>query len=244
MQKANGVDEAGGLCREEFQWFMRYFVDPLLQKAVTDRMQEEPNAKKYMCMGVKVTYKQLVEHWHRELASAYDALTKGYWKGWAKDGHERNAIPMNLYLPTATPYFLSFDRSTAHSFWLDRTQVKHLSRANLRTSLLQLIRICPDGHDIHQTPEHAIGCIKGHVGRGIAAAVKDGKKLTMDFIYTLVHEGKKLFTADSWDANLERCWHALNVIARDVHEEYCFTYKNHDRQERGTAGNYAPMYLS
>lgn len=241
MQKANLKDEASGLCREEFQWFLRYFVDPLLQKTVRDRMQEEPNAKKCMLNGVKVTFKELVDYWAKQLALAYDALTQGLWTSWAKGAC---AIANNLYLPTLTPYFLSFDRSTAHSFWADTQQTIHISRADLRVSLLQLIRICPHGHDIHQIPEHAIGCIKGFVRRGIAEAVKNGKELTMDYIFTLVHEGKELYTADSWDANLERFWHAVNIVARDVHEEYCFTYKKHDRRERGTAGNYAPMYLS
>lgn len=240
MQKANDPDVASGLCREEYQWWIRYWLHPLLEKAVQDRLDaEEGSGDLYECDGRRVTFRQLVEHWLAELKAAYLGLTKGDWKSW----NWQFKVPTDCYKPTDLPYFYSLDNASAHSFWM-RYPVKHLPRDEMGTSLLQGIRICPHGHDIHQIVEHSIGCIKRHVKNVIAKAAKQGRLLDTDELFREVHVGADEFGSSAWERNRRRLMHALEIISRDKNELYAFEYKKVRYCARGTAGGYAPMFLS
>lgn len=216
---------------------MKYYLDPLLQKAVRDRKEEDEEM--YECNGRRVSFSALVDYWKQELEAAYAGLQEDLWKAW----NWQYNIRKESYLPTEVPYFFSLDNAPAHSFWI-KYRTEHISRAQLGTSLLQAIRICPHGHDIHQIPEHAIGCIKAHVKKQLARAVRDGRFLTADQVFTEVYVGAELFDSDAWEGNRERWMHALEIVSRNENQLYQFTYKKQQLRAFGTAGGYAPMIVS
>lgn len=229
-------------CKTEMQDFFRYFVCPLAQKCIQTRKDREGAMREpptYVCDGRKVTFSGLVEHWKQELEDAYTGLTKG---AWCAAPH----VDIGCYQPTELPYFLSYDNAPAHSLWEDsKKNNNHLKRESMPLSLLQIIRICPKGHDFHQLVEHAIGAIKGHVSRNLVGAMDHQEPIESDLVWDLVQEAKGLFTDASWNANLVRLNHALRVIAAERSETVRFAYpKNVEREFAGQAGNYAPMFLS
>ena len=237
VQTTDGVTTAQGLCREEWQAFCKYFLHPIMEKAVLDRLRAEADGgKTYACAGQQVTFAGLVEYWKTQLLAAYQGLRQGLWK-------TAPNVSMENYKPTLLPYFLSYDNCTAHSFWVNKGK-QHLSRQEIPLSLLQLIRVAPCGHDMHQVVEHAIGVIKGHAHREMAKAGKEGVTLTSDMLFKAVQEGAKRFGPDSLDNNLVRLNHALNVISRELDDPYDFVYKGKTYRVFGTAGSYAPIALS
>ena len=240
MQTENGK-VAESFCKSEMQDFFRYFVHPLAELCVAKRAQKEARMRdppRYDCDGRMVTFTELVQHWGDALQAAWRGLEM---QAWYADPN----VDKECYMPTKTPYFLSFDNAPAHSLWVNLKRKVHLSRDAMPLSLLQIIRICPKGHDFHQIVEHAIGAIKGHVARQLADARTNGEPIETDVLWDVVRDGCSLFTAKSWDANLTRLNHALAIIAAEREEIVRFNYPdNVEREIPGQAGNYAPMFVS
>lgn len=241
MQNEQGKP-ATSFCKAEMQDFFRYLVSPLAQQCIETRKQREGNMQEqpeYFCDGRMVTFSGLVDHWKRELEAAYRGLTQGAW-------HAAPYVDKECYEPTEQPYFLSFDNAPAHSLWVNKKkQHNHLKRDSMPLSLLQIIRICPKGHDFHQVVEHAIGAMKGHVARNLVGAMEHQEPIESDLVWDLVQDARSLFTADSWKANMVRLNHALRIIAAERFETVRFRYPgNIEREFPGQAGNYAPMFVS
>lgn len=240
MQTADGkVAEA--FCKSEMHDFLRYFVHPLAELCISRRAQREAqmhNPPLYACGGQMVTFSGLLQHWKGALLAAYNGLDKGAW-------FAHPNVPNNCYEPTQQPYFLSYDNHPSHSLWVNLKKKVHLSRDVLPLSLLQIIRICPKGHDIHQLPEHGIGAIKGYVARHLKDAAEHGEPLETDVVWDIVRDGTSVFNAKSWDKNLVRLGHALRIIAADSDQVVRFSYPGDTKREvLGRAGNYAPMFVS
>lgn len=223
------------------QDFLRYFVNPLAEKCIKQRMHREAqmqNPPMYCCDGKHVPFAEVVEHWKHLLQAAYRGLEVGAW-------HPFRGVYKSCYRPTETPYFLSYDNASAHSFWRDTAQKKHMTRCEMVVSLLQIIRISPKGHDIHQAVEHSIGAIKRHVAAELVQATLHQEPIGTDLLWDLVQDGKLKYSAASWKANMVKLTWALEVIAADHTEMIEFEYpKGRKRSFPGQAGNYAPMFLS
>lgn len=232
---------AQGLCKQEMQDFLRYFVHPLAEKCIKQRMQREAQMRKppmYSCCGKQMSFAEVVECWKQQLQAAYRGLQLGAWLPF-------RGVYKGCYRPTDTPYFLSYDNASAHSFWRDKAQKKHMTRGEMQLSLLQIIRISPKGHDIHQVVEHSIGAIKRHVAAELVQATLHQEPIGTDLLWDLVQDGKLKYNAASWDANMVKLTWALEVIAADHTEVIEFEYpKGRRRAFPGQAGNYAPMFLS
>lgn len=233
-------EPAKAFCKEEMQDFLRYFVHPLAEKCIRLRARAESRMDKpplYKCGEFMVPFSVLVDHWKRELDAAYRGLEVHAW-------HPAPEVHPRCYEPTDTPYFLSFDNAPTHSLWQD-WKVQHLTREQMPVSLLQVIRICPKGHDVHQLVEHAIGAIKGHVARGLREAVQDEEPMETDVVWDLVQDGTSLFDASAWAKNIKRLNIALRIIAAERSETVRFCYPSEvEREFPGQAGNYAPMFVS
>ena len=114
-----------------------------------------------------MTFCDIVDVWRSKLSGAYECIVPGetpvhqvpatHWRAFPH-------VPVEAYKPTTGagqwPFFVTLDRSTAHSFWL-KWHKEHLLEPGF--PLLQVLKICPRGHDLHQIVEHAIGVIKSHV---------------------------------------------------------------------------------
>ena len=244
MQTIDG-EQAQGMCREEFQWFVLYFLHPLLEKCVKDRLAAEENSiEVYDCgEGEYKLFKELVDSWKSRLKDAYKGLEEKKWYGKGGGGTAKWKVPIECYSPSTVPYFVSFDNAPAHSFWVVRDKV-HLARADMGPGLLQCIRICPQGHDIHQIPEHAIGVIKGHCKKELSTAMKTQNSVDNDLVYDAVQAAAANYTSESLDGNLVRLDHALKVISSEKTELVEFFYHKQWHYVYGTAGSYAPMFLS
>ncbi len=225
---------------------LKYLVHPLAEKCMRLRQWKEANMDPqplYMCGGRMRTFTGLMEHWHADIGAAHMGLTSGAWRAEKK-------VPWECYAPTEVPYFLSFDNAPAHSLWTKppkapQSRRRHLTRSEMPLSLLQIIRINPKGHDIHQVVEHSIGAIKGHVGRELVQAVENSEPITTDLLWELVQDGTKLFDAQSWRGNQVKLTAALKVVAAQKDELVQVEYPvGKIRWFPGQAGNYAPMFLS
>lgn len=239
--QTQGGKVAQGFCKQEMQDFLRYFVHPLAEKCIQQRVDREARMQKptlYSCDGKQVAFGEVVEHWKKQLQAAYRGLELQAWLPFP-------GVPKKCYQPTDTPYFLSYDNASSHSFWTDTAQSIHLPRRHLPLSLLQIIRICPKGHDIHQLVEHSIGAIKKHVATELVQATLHQEPIGTDLLWDLVQDGMLKYNAASWKANLVKLECALQIIAADKTEVVEFEYpKGRKRTFPGQAGNYAPMFVS
>ena len=253
MQNVDGATEAGGFCREEFQAFCKYFANPLIQRKLKERyqkekeQQEDPAREDPKLVTATQTFTQICDDWRAKLQGAYDCLhscdtpVKGL-KGWR--AYKR--VPVSAYKPTTAedeiPFFVTLDRSTAQNFWIVNKRL-HLSSPGF--PLLQIIKMPPRGHDLHQIVEHAIGAMKSHVYRVLGAAREAGKQLTTALAARAVQEGIKLFTAESWDNNLVRLLECLQIVCAKRDEVVRFERKTLDGEvtyveTRGSYGGYCP----
>ena len=234
-----GGTTAKGICKAEWQAYMKYYLHPLLEQAIQHRIRREANSNaRYECGGEMVPFERVVQHWGKQLQAAYRGLRQDKWQ--CSPGVEKDC-----YKPTEVPYFVSLDNAGCHSTWVGEAKDGvHLPRQEFPVSLLQMLTIHPKGHDVHQIVEHSIGAIKSHVEKGMARALLQGMPLTTDLMWDLVMEGAQLFTAESWDKNMKRLHHALEIIAADSNEVYEFEYKGKVRKIAGQAGNYAPTIVS
>lgn len=242
-------EDAQGYCKEEYQAWCEHFAGPLIQQAI---------GKRYAAEAVGSAFRKTVDDWRQKLDAAYERCVEfgtdaakgdGYWKACKN-------VPRSAYQPTTAPgqwpFLATIDRATVQNFWI-KHEVKHLEHPGL--PLLQLIRMPPRGHDLHQLVEHAIGAMKGCVGRGLREARKSSggaSNLTTAKIIKLVEEGCELYGREAWDANLPRLLDCIKVIAtprgmrtgvfvkrRDVRNG-----KVYEIEVMGTGGGYAPPILS
>ena len=240
MQNEAGK-KAEGFCKSEMQAVFKYLVHPLLELHINRRMIREDSMQEvplYWCGGRQVPFSGVVAHWKQQLQAAYVGLQNKAW-------HSSPGVEVECYKPTTTAYFLSFDNAPAHSLWINLKAKKHLSREQMPLSLLQLIRICPKGHDVHQHVEHSIGVIKVSVAKELCRSAELDEPLNTDLVWELVQDAKTSYHAGSWKDNLVKLRAALKVIAADSGEAVVIEYpQGHHRTFPGQAGNYAPPFLS
>jgi hypothetical protein len=148
----------------------------------------------------------------------FDKKYPGHWRTYPN-------VPKEAYKPTTAkageqrglkvdqmPYFLTLDRCSSHSFWLKHNK-EHLKTPGV--PLLQLLKMPARGHDVHQIVEHAVGCIKNHVYKELAAARAQGRELKTELIQKVVKDGSKKYTAASWEKNLIRLKECLKIVSAD-----------------------------
>ena len=246
VQNVATQTEAGGFCRDEYQDFMTYFARPLIQKHIGERYAL-PESRTEKLPGCDQTFCEVVDTMRTKLQGAYECAVPG--DTLVRDvprGHWRvhNKVPLSAYKPTTGagewPFFVTVDRSTAHSFWIVYNKV-HLDTPGI--PLLQLLRVPPRGHDIHQIVEHAIGAMKVHVYKVLGTARAAGLELSTALVRQAIIEGCALFTAASWAANLPRLVNCLTLVAADQGEEVPVTTVSKAGVERtsvqrGTGGGY------
>jgi hypothetical protein len=201
-------EEAQGICKEEWKAFMKHFVDPLMQKAVLERLGRE--AGESPCYegrteGKLYTFQDIVDNYHEKLADAYNGLEA---KLWSPKAH----VPRECYKPTEVPYFLSIDNAPVHSFW---EVYKKVHAIECGTSLLQLIRMPPHGHDLHQIVEHAIGVTKSHAKKKLRelAGLMAHQEFSASMIYDAVQNGAKEFGVMAITNNLFRVKQCIKLVA-------------------------------
>lgn len=250
MVQTVGDEDAQAYCKDEFQAWSEHFARPLIQKAIGERYAAEAGVE-------NSAFRATVDRWRQKLDGAFarcvphdSQAEKGdtYWKTCKN-------VPLSAYKPTTGagewPFLATIDRATVQNFWVVHER-KHLHHPGL--PLLQLIRMPPRGHDLHQLVEHAIGAMKGHVGRGLRAARREKggvRNLTTQKVQELVREGCKLYDKDAWDANLPRLLQCIEVIATEKGKPTSVYVERKDAQGkkvkvmvRGTGGGYAPPALS
>jgi hypothetical protein len=246
IQIANGEREAAGLCREEYQAFLKHFAAPLIKQKIRERCVSRGDEEIDHDTGR--TFKQVYDEWQGNLKSAYDCCTEyGLCAKRAKNEGLWSAhknVPRSAYEPSDVPFFLTIDNATCHSLWLDHEKV-HLSSPGV--SLLQLLRVPPFGHDLHQIIEHSIGVTKRHV----RASVKKkrgsdlvGQDVQACELLAWAEEGAARFTAESWAKNLDRLHICLQLVAAEKHTVIVFWYHNRERRLPGTGGNYCYLAFS
>jgi hypothetical protein len=247
IQIASGEREAAGLCREEYQAFLEHFAAPLIKQKVHER---------YVSRGGEVinhitkrTFKDVYDEWKYTLNSAYGCCTE-YGVVGAKKAKDEGLwsayknVPKSAYKPSDVPFFLTIDNATCHSLWLEHEKV-HLPSPGV--SLLQLLRVPPFGHDLHQIIEHSIGVTKRHVRASVKK--KRGSDLVGQTIQACellawAQEGAAHFTADSWAKNLDRLHICLHLVAAEKSTLVSFVYRGRFHQLHGTGGNYCYLALS
>ena len=247
-QKVDGVAEAGGFCREEFQAFSKYFADPLIQQAIQKRCDEAGD----VLVTDTQTFQQVVDSWRAKLQGAYDCMLPGTAR--AKDANRawsaNRKVPQAAYKPTTgegqMPYFVTLDRSTAQNFWV-KNRKQHLEAPGF--PVLQIIKMPPRGHDLHQIVEHAIGAMKSHVYRVLGEARQCGRVLTTAMAAEAVQAGILKYTAESWTKNLFRLLECVQIIAAERGELIQLKRKDQNDVEffvevRGTGGRYCHVAWS
>ena len=248
MQTAAAGDvEASGFCREEFQAFMRYFASPLIQQAIKKRYKLRESGTLPLWDGM--TYREIVRTWRKKLTGAFECIMPGDTKVHKVPKTRWRAFPhvdTEAYRPTTGPgqwpFFVTLDRSTAHSFWLIYHK-EHLLHPGV--PLLQILRICPRGHDLHQIVEHAIGCIKSHVYKCLGEINHQfGRPLRTEDARRAVLEGAELYGPVAWSNNLPRLLDCLKLVSADwgveVELEVVEGAVTRTIVQFGTGGNYCP----
>lgn len=209
MQTVGGAREAQGFCRDEFTAWSTYFARPLIMNALRERYERE---------AADSDFRKTVDHYREALDGAWrrclphDDPTHAT----EADGVWRAAtnVPVSAYQPTTgegqMPFFVTIDRSTAQNFWVVYEK-EHIAYPAF--PLLQLIRMPPRGHDLHQLVEHAIGVVKRHVRKVFRKQYAQCRKLTTQMAVDAVREGAKRYTAESWSKNFVDLWYCLAIVA-------------------------------
>ena len=114
---------------------------------------------------------------------------------------------------------------------------------------MQLLAIPPRGHDIHQCVEHCIGCCKRHTSTALNASKRSLRDLRHADVQKMVIAGARLYTAESWLANLHKLVQCLRVISTPVKvvipvTKISRTGKKTEVHRSGTGGNYAYRSVS
>lgn len=257
VQVSSGDREASGLCREEYQAFLQHFAGPLIQQKVRERYLDPVRSQERFARdmdgtsGATMSFAEIYELHRTMLHSAFKCC-KDYGTCTAKRAKQEGLwctakhVPRSAYALTEVPFYLSIDNASCHSFWLGTTQNVHLAEPGI--PLLQLIRIPPRGHDLHQQVEHSIGVSKRHVRARIRCAHRE-KNPFLNLAHGSGHaqcrdillwacEGAKLYTAQSWELNLDRLCIALCIVAGEEHVRVSFAYKGKQYEALGTAGGY------
>lgn len=263
MQVSSGDREASGLCREEYQAFLEHFACPLIQKKVLERYQDPVATKKRFTRDIDgkctatMSFTEIYEHHQAMLNSAFDCCVdhgtchakRAKQEGlWCTAPH----VPRSAYRPAQVPFYLTIDNASCHSFWLGTKQKQHLPHPGI--PLLQLIRVPPRGHDLHQQVEHSIGISKRYARGRIRSAHGDSNPfltLSLDSghvqcrdILMWACEGANKYTAQSWESNLDRLCIALRSVAGEQHVCIEFCYKGKQYEAFGTAGGYCYLDFS
>lgn len=250
MQNVDGK-ETQGVSREEFQAFIKYFVIPMIRKDIQKRL-EEANAMPNGIPPLSYSQKPLAEvvsEWQSMLHGASLAYDRGKWKSsygnkafkFAKDG---------------VPFFLSLDRCPSYSFFIGKTRSKQIDCAEFGISMLQILRIPPHGHDLHQIVEHAIGVLKHavHVYLDNYPGIVRSQVVFSDVV-TQMEQAMPTYGATAWYKNMHRLKSCLLVVAAPREENVLVTKLRFDaarnswatvpwKKVSGTAGNYCYMQLS
>lgn len=248
MQVANNSREAQTICRAEFQKCAEYFISRLVQKAIGERYMRPESSTELLPHGE--TFCQAVDGWRAKLQGAIECLLPAGARNSAKHWRAYKNVPVSAYEPTTGegqwPFFVSLDRGPAHSFWLVHDKV-HLVKPGI--PLLQLLKVPPRGHDIHQIVEHAIGVMKAWVYKCLGRARAEGVPITTALLSKIILEGCARFTAASWDSNLPRLWNCLRIIAAPKGQPVQVTVTSKSGKQRtsmqlGTGGGYCPPRVS
>lgn len=264
VQRVDG-DESCNICKEEFQAFIKWYVSPLVERKVKERLDRE-NAEaitprytvnKIGPDGVTAipeqwTLQEICNFWQDELRGAFLGLRAKLWE-------RRQKVCISAYEPTCRstrgdppPYFVTLDNAGAHSFWITIKPRKHMERQGV--SLLQLVTIPPQGHDAHQIVEHAIGAIKGWVNKQLRKCVREGRKPTQATLHRAVKEGMQRFHAGSLARNIRRLRDCMRVVAARQGDNILFTREVYDKAEdkwveqqlcaKGTHGAFPPKTIA
>lgn len=250
MQNVDGATEASGYCRDEWQHFTKYFLNPLVQKKIKERVERE---------GPDSEVAKAVREWRTKLDGAYACLRESPRDGGLQP-KERDCpgtwftarnVSKCAYKPTTgpaeVPFFVTIDRSTAQNWWIVNKK-DHVEDPGV--PLLQVVLMPTRGHDLHQIVEHAIGAWKTHVYKALHKARAQGKVLTTKLVSQAVAAGSKLFTAASWDKNLQRLKVAIKIIAADKGQIVRVPKRDRDgnkigeRDVPGTGGGYCYVQSS
>ena len=220
MQTITG-EEAVSLCKEEFQLFFTEFLVPIVDKALRERIQRENSESpipKYRTGYGYITLEKVVQYAAETLGDAYRGLQRGLWQSHAN-------VPESAYQPNKDrlPFFVTLDNGPAHSFWLGpHDWLQHMHSIGI--SLLQVLYVCPHGHDLHQTVEHVNGVIKREARKELARLTrstpdlskKEGCKVVFD---TVEKQEARVCEQEFVDNNLERLKATIAIAAAKKNEE-------------------------
>lgn len=242
MQTVKG-EAAASLCKEEFQLFFTEFVVPLCDQALEARVKEEdamdPKPRYKTAYGY-ITLHSVRDHARETLEDAYRGLEKGLW-------YRAPNVPMAAYKPTSmSPFFVTLDNGPAHSFWLGRRDwLKHMPSIGI--SLLQVLFVCPHGHDLHQTVEHCNSVIKRKCKKELAELCccnpdlkkQEGCKVVFE---TVGEQVRRICEQAFVDHNLERLRSAIQIVAAKKGKELVVKGRSGKAVSvRGTAGGFSPL---
>lgn len=249
QEKADGTS-AQAFAKDEFQAFMRHFVDPLMQKTLSERYDKEKNAPH--SDGAPSKFCQVYDDYKYKLKATYEQGQE--FQGVESDELRWRAckdVPLSAYKPRDVPYFVSYDRGNMHSFWEGVGQKVHERQPGV--PLLHLLIMPTHGHDLHQIVEHAIGATKGHVNRELGRARALNRRPSTSMCYKAVMDGSELYTKESWDRNLARLQNCLRIVAAPWDKQLTVEFKTVDRWGNehvrtvtvmGTEGGYCPKQWS
>ena len=232
VQRVDG-EEAGNICKQEFQDFIKFYVAPLVELKVQERLDRE-NAEaitpRYTVNKIgpdgttaipeQWTLQEICDFWRAELVGAYIGLRAKLWSA-------HQGVHISAYEPTCRgdrpPYFVSLDNAGAHSFWLCAITKKHMNMRDYGPSLLQFVTIPPQGHDAHQIVEHGIGVIKSHVNKQLRLCLKAGRQPTQAILDRAVKDGMLLFGATAHARNIRRLRNCMRVVAARKGSKVAYT---------------------
>lgn len=220
LQTGTGKD-AAGLVKEEVQLWFTHFLHPYIQKMMAEEVQQNPH------------FAAIHQEWKDTVQRTYDA---GVDRKWTPPPR----VPLVHYQPNDYCCLLTMDNCPSHSMWAVYNQEFRFCGI----SLLCLLRMPPNGHDLHQIPEHAIGCIKGHVGRQLAEWCTTGRDVTCEDVVNWVDQGTQLYGLAAIQANMLRLRHCLRLITADRDTLVTVVIKDQVKVLRGLKGRYAPQGLN
>ena len=268
LQRMDG-EEAGNICKQEFQDFLKYYVGPLVERAVQQRLDRENKAAVTPCytvhkigpdgvtaIPVQWTLQQICDFWQAELVGAYIGLRAKLW-------FPQEHVSYAAYEPTCRadrldgrkhpPFFVTLDNAGGHSMWLEAGS-KHMDMAGKAPSLLQIVTIPPQGHDAHQIVEHAISAIKAWVNKQLRLCLKAGRQPTQALLDSAVKEGMLRFDAESLARNIRRLRDCMRVVAARTDKTVTYTREVYDNEEerwvekqmfaQGTYGAFPPKTIA
>jgi hypothetical protein len=186
--------------------------------------------------GTKVKFRQVYEDAMHYLGAAYEGLKRREFK------KHYAQVPDTAYEPGDTPFFLTYDRCTSHSWWINSTKKVHVERPAI--SMLQNVQTPPSGHDIHQVPEHAIGTTKAHARRSLAQKRRQGSDMSTGELYEAVCTGSKRFGSLAVDRNLHRMVDCHRIVAADTSERVTVMRGKKVVTVKGTHGGYCYAEMS